>query len=1149
MTEAGMQGTRGRGNWIAICALVAPFAFGLLAQSASAAPPPVVSEAGAFAITDTSASLKAEIDPQEAKTTYSFEYGTEDCSKPSACTIVAAGSIPAGSPVTQVVPLAELSPGTLYHFRVVAKHGSEEASSGDRVFATRPAAFPGLPDHRAYEQASPTNKNGGDVQGYIPLIKASESGGGITFESTFGVPGGKGAQEFPTYLASRGTNSWSTEGLLPPFSAGERAQVIGWAPDFTEIFSSATRLGDPRASALIVQSAGAAPVQITPYTPGGREGAGAEYSYAGQSSDGSVVLFESQAALLPEAIEGSSNLYAWDRASGKLSLAGIDNHNTSPPKGTLAGAYLWPLGSSGRALRLGGAQFGMYLRDEHAFALDGSIYFTEAGTGQLYRRINPTAEQSGLTINGKGEEECSDAAKACTIHISASHRTKADSAGAQPAAFQAASADGSEAFFTSPEKLTDDANTGPEQSPAQIELGNAKTGAIEKPDFIAPQAALGVAVDGSHIYWVDPTTETIGRADLNGTSREAEFIKPGTIECEVPGKPGTFEEVESTPRYVAVDSEHVYWTNTGCSDEFGAPIEGTGTIGRADISGPAPTKIEPEFIKGASNPQGIAVNSEHIYWANAGSSAQARAIGWATLAGGAVNQTLINIPDSLTPYGVAVDSEHVYYSANNEGADDGYIRRTPLKEDKQEVLGIGKEGIRGVALDSEHVYWATQGEEAIGRADLKLENREKEFIKLAGKPTGLAVEGTHLYWSVNGESPTNPGNDLYRYGPGKGELKDLTPLAGGNGAEVQGVLGASADGKYVYFAANGVLDEAKEAKQGTCKGPMISAVGSCSLYLWHDGSISLIARLRAGGSHPDALDWTPTPLELFGTASYFAKTSFLSADGQTLLFRSQEKLTAYDNEGVAEFYRFRVGDPAGIRCVSCSPAGEAAGEGPGFGRLHFPALGPLSSVAAVSSRALSADGERAFFETTEALVPEDTNGQLKCPNVGKGEQIYLACLDVYEWEAPGAPGGSCSEGSAAYSPLNGGCIYLISTGKSKYPSLFADASASGNDVFFFTRDQLVGQDKDEIQDVYDARVDGGLASQNPPPVVPCEAPESCHGPAQVPPAESSPATPTFAGPHNPKPKHKKHKKHKAKGHKHKKQKQHKRANAKGRNAR
>ena len=144
-----------------------------------------------------------------------------------------------------------------------------------------------------------------------------------------------------------------------------------------------------------------------------------------------------------------------------------------------------------------------------------------------------------------------------------------------------------------------------------------------------------------------------------------------------------------------------------------------------------------------------------------------------------------------------------------------------------------------------------------------------------------------------------------------------------------------------------------------------------------------------------------------------------------------------------------------------------------------------------------------------------------------------ACQDVYEWEAPGT--GSCTEGGSGYSSLNEGCIYLVSSGKSPYPSYFTDASESGDDAFFFTRQGLVAQDKDELQDVYDAKVGGGLAAQNRIPQPPCESIEACHGPRPAPPPESSPSTDTFVGPQNPKPKPKKptKKKSKAKKHKHK----------------
>ena len=91
-------------------------------------------------------------------------------------------------------------------------------------------------------------------------------------------------------------------------------------------------------------------------------------------------------------------------------------------------------------------------------------------------------------------------------------------------------------------------------------------------------------------------------------------------------------------------------------------------------------------------------------------------------------------------------------------------------------------------------------------------------------------------------------------------------------------------------------------------------------------------------------------------------------------------------------------------------------------------------------RNLSADGQRAFFETARPLLAADENH----------------ATDVYEWED---------------SDLDGvGELRLISTGRNATDSEFLDASPSGNDVFFTARDQLVGMDDDESQvDLYDAR--------------------------------------------------------------------------------
>jgi hypothetical protein len=58
-------------------------------------------------------------------------------------------------------------------------------------------------------------------------------------------------------------------------------------------------------------------------------------------------------------------------------------------------------------------------------------------------------------------------------------------------------------------------------------------------------------------------------------------------------------------------------------------------------------------------------------------------------------------------------------------------------------------------------------------------------------------------------------------------------------------------------------------------------------------------------------------------------------------------------------------------------------------------------------------------------------------------------------------------------------------------------SATGSDIFFFSKAQLVGQDTDGLVDVYDARIDGGFPA--PPPKPSCSG-DACQGPASTPPS-------------------------------------------------
>jgi len=1074
-------------------------AFAAAPAGASAAAPAVLLTTVSH-VTTTAATLEAEINPGGNKTNYHFEYGPSDCSA-GPCTKVPFpkdATIEAGvSPVRVSAPIEGLTPGTTYHLRVVAKSATPPTAEGpDRTFTTRfPApvfgpcpneAFRGgagaaLPDCRAYEQASPVDKNGGDLWSKDEWMAASPDGDSVTFFNDAGIPGAVGAQQIPLYLAGRGAGGWSTQGLNPPAGAGQDSKVIGWTPDLSHFYEEATRQGLPSTKGLLDRSsADGSLATVLPYAPD------AYYYFAGASAGGAVALFETGANYFASPVSGKPGVYAWERASGKLSQVSVFNDGTAPAKGAFAGPYDWVNGTSAQTLERGGPSADYYTRDAPVISADGSAaYFTASGTGQLYLRRNPAKEQSKLD----GAGNCLEPELACTFPVSASERTPPDPVGTRPAAFQAADADGTKAFFTSSEELTDDANTGPVQEPARIASSDLEGNNINP--SLVPTHAKGIAVDDTYIYWANPGQSTIGRARLDGSQPpESSFIATG------PGR----------PQYVAVDAGYLYWTNAA-DGETPAQFPKTegGTIGRAQLNGEAAAgDVKPGFItedsvtgEGLSAPQGIAVDGEHIYWANP--QAGDKSIGRADLNGENADLHYIELPIGETPQGgVAVDATHIYYITRGNGGGSFIIRRNltgPAEEKFTGSNSVDKPDFRGLALDASHLYWANQASGTIGRTDLDLSNleftnAEKEFIHTGGAPIGLAADASHLYWSVNGESPPNPGNDLYRYEfakPAGERLSDLTPdSADVNGAEVRGVLGASADGSYVYFAANGVL--AQGATPGDCQSNGGTEAGSCNIYLAHGGEIDFIARADAKSNNWQPRGVTPTN-------SRTPREARVTPDGQTLLFRGEY------------LYRYRAPEQT-LRCITCNPTGEEPGSSSSITQPGSITVTP-SRPASELSRFFSDDGQRVFFETTAALVGADTNGAAGCPLRLVDTSSFYSCQDVYEWEAPGT--GSCHSENE-----NGGCFYLLSGGSETEPSFFGGASATGDDVFIFTRSPLVGQDTDNLRDVYDVRVGGGLAAQNQPPPVNCVG-EACKGELPAAPGDQSPGSGLFVGAGDPPP--------------------------------
>lgn len=369
---------------------------------------------------------------------------------------------------------------------------------------------------------------------------------------------------------------------------------------------------------------------------------------------------------------------------------------------------------------------------------------------------------------------------------------------------------------------------------------------------------------------------------------------------------------------------------------------------------------------------------------------------------------------------------------------------------------------------------------ATGRIYVREPENEKTIPVSAGAAVWRAAtpDGRYIFYTEGLEGE----EQLFRLDVNSA-TPEPQPLTG-PGAKVLGTLGVSDDGSYAYFAAEGVLTTSENANKEKAEP------GAANLYEWHEGSpvptfIARLAKIVAGFF--DESDWRDARGSEPGGPAAGNKSSRVDSAGTTVLFSSTRRLTGYDNAGHDELYLFDA-TADNLTCVSCNPPGVPTTTDAYLS--ESPALvGPASAGSRLFlTRNLSKDGTRAFFQTAEALVPQDTNG----------------VSDVYEWEREGT--GSCPSGG-------GGCVYLISTGQSTSASYFGDASADGGDVFFFTRQSLVGQDQDTNSDAYGAREGGGIAAQNPAAPASCSA-EACRGALPSPPLFGALSSSTLSGPGN-----------------------------------
>jgi hypothetical protein len=322
-----------------------------------------------------------------------------------------------------------------------------------------------------------------------------------------------------------------------------------------------------------------------------------------------------------------------------------------------------------------------------------------------------------------------------------------------------------------------------------------------------------------------------------------------------------------------------------------------------------------------------------------------------------------------------------------------------------------------------------------------------QFVAMT--PDGSRVFFTTTQQLVNAD--TDEGNDLYACDIPAGVpapvgttnhcatlRKVSAPLSGA--AEVEDVRGSSADGSMTYFIAKGILANNKNALGAE------AVDGDHNLYVW-----------RIDAAHPN------------GQATFLARLESIdfsaqsTPNGRYMVFTTYSQLLETDTDNARDIYRFDA-ETGELRRVSTNINGVAGN-----------ADGIDSGIA--FSEAMSDDGSKIAFESSEALSPVDGNAE----------------PDVYLWTPDR--------------------VFLITTGSvgggsgGEFSSAAVDGS--GQNVFFQTAAPLSPADGDDLRDVYTARVGGGFSFASKPRCVGeiCQPPVSEVPAVPVPTTSQTPADP------------------------------------------
>ncbi len=473
-------------------------------ETLSTPPPPSISGAVATNLTASSVDLGARVNPEGVETTYHFEWGASasygtSVPVPDGHIAVGTSDVPVG------VHLSGLAADTTYHWRVVASSASGTTTGVDHVFVYDTAASGGLPDNRAYEMVTPPQKNGaliGDLP-FGPLPSIAEDGsrvilGTIQCFAGAGSCSAAGAVIGSPYEFSRTAGGWVASSLAPPAAQFESNVWYRYSADTGMALFAMPTAPERESNEFYVRQLDGSFVDVG---PGPQNGRTASLTSVAATADFSHMVVSTQATVGPVEKE----LFEYTGTGDSVpSLVGVSGGLGSTDLISACSTYMDHTRTLGEVSADGRT---VYFTAEGCGSGTGVNAGTPVPVNELFARVdnNETGAHT-VAISQPSAIQPAPPNNECITPACVENTT--NTAQFRAALFTGASSDGSKAFFTSEQQLTDNASEGSDNlylydfaSPVGERLVDVSAGDTSGggPGVGGVMALSG---DGSHVYFV-----------------------------------------------------------------------------------------------------------------------------------------------------------------------------------------------------------------------------------------------------------------------------------------------------------------------------------------------------------------------------------------------------------------------------------------------------------------------------------------------------------------------------------------------------------------------------------------------------------------------------------------------------------------------